>query len=98
MKRNSVILVGAVLALILAGCGGGGGGPAIAAATFEGPPATGAINTGSVLSVAGRSVDAALQSGSFGEITDFVGLTVVATTGPGKLGSGSVMKPGGGNA
>jgi hypothetical protein len=98
MKRNSLILVGAVLALILAGCGGGGGGPAIAAATFDGPPATGAINTGSVLSVAGRSVDAALQSGSFGDITDFVGLTVVATTGPGKPGSGRVMKPGGGNA
>lgn len=90
MKRDLAILVGVLLALILGGCGGGGG-----SAAPPGPPATGTINTGSVLAVAGRSVDAALQSGSFGGITDFVGLTTVATNDPGSLGSARLAKPSG---
>ncbi len=90
MKRDLAILVGVLLALILGGCGGGGG-----SAAPPGPPATGTINTGSVLAVAGRAVDIALQSGSFGGITDFVGLTTVATNDPGRLGSARLAKPSG---
>jgi hypothetical protein len=90
MKRDLAILVGVLLAIILGGCGGGGG-----SAAPPGPPATGTINTGSVLAVAGRSVDAALQSGSFGGITNFVGLTTVATNDPGSLGSARLAKPSG---
>jgi len=77
MKRIWTVTSGALLALFLSGCGGSGGGgtPALPPP----PPATGTINTGSVLTVAGRSVNAGLQSGSFGGITDFVGLTTVAS-------------------
>jgi hypothetical protein len=92
VKRDSVTLVAAMLALILNGCssGGGGGGPAPPA----GPPATGTINTGSVLAVTGRAIDAVFQSGGFGNITNFVGLTTAATNGPETLGKGIVTKPG----
>ena len=79
MKRDWAISAGALFALVLGGCGGSGGGGGSAPALPPAAPATGTINTGSVLIVAGRSVDAALQSGSFGGITDFVGLTAVAT-------------------
>jgi len=92
VKKGSATLGAAVLALILNGCsgGGGGGGPA----PPPGPPATGSINTGSVLAVTGRAIDAAFQSGGFGNITNFVGLTTVATGGPETLGKGIVTKPG----
>ncbi len=60
-------------------------------------PATGTINSGSVLTVAGRAVNAALQSGSFGDIADFVGLTSVVSSEPSNLGSGIIAKPGASN-
>lgn len=95
VKREIAILGSAMFVLILCGCGGGGGGPA--AAQAPGPPPSGAITTGSALTVAGRSVDAALLSGSFGDITDFVGLTAVSTSDPRTLGvaklSGNVGLP-----
>ncbi|MGI9204164.1 MAG: hypothetical protein ACR2Q3_09145 [Woeseiaceae bacterium] len=103
MNRVTVLSGSAVLALVLSGCGGGGGGGGIpsAAAVADPPlpsePATGTINSGSVLTVAGRSVNAALQSGSFGDIADFVGLTAVASSGPSSIGSGAIAKPGGSN-
>jgi len=103
MNRVTVLSGSAVLALVLSGCGGGGGGGGIpsAAMVAEPPlpsqPATGAINSGSVLTVAGRTVNAALQSGSFGDIASFVGLTTVTSSGPGKIGSGAIAKPGGSN-
>ena len=92
VKKNSAALGAAILALIFSGCGGssGGGGPAAP----PGPPATGTINTGSVLAVSGRAVDAAFQSGGFGNITNFVGLTTVATGEPVTLGKGIVTKAG----
>ena len=90
MKSAGVIPITAVLALVVGGCGGSSGGPIVAMP--PGPPATGTINTSSVLTVAGRSVDAALQSSSFGDITNVVGLTV-ATNEPGTLGAGQLQKP-----
>ncbi len=88
VKKNSAALGAAILALIFGGCGGGGGGGGPAAP--PGPPATGTINTGSVLAISGRAVDAAFQSGGFGNITNFVGLTTVATGDPVTLGKGIV--------
>lgn len=70
--------------LVVTSCGSGGGSNVPQA---PGPTPTGAITTGSALTVAGRSVDVALQSGSFGDITSFVGLTTVSTSGTGTLGS-----------
>lgn len=72
MNKAKFISAGAVL--LLAACGGGGGGGSSAP---PGPPATGTINSGTVLLVAGRSTDSVLQSGLFGTITDFVGLTSI---------------------
>ena len=69
--------------LVLAGCGGGGGGTP----PPPGPPPTGNISTSTVLAVASRAVDIALQSGGFGTITDIVGLTVADS------GSAGVSKP-----
>jgi len=102
MNRVTAVLGGTLLALVLTGCGGGGGGggaspAAPAEPTLPSQPATGTINSGSVLTVAGRTVNAALQSGSFGEIANFVGLTTVASSKPGNLGSGIIAKPGGSN-
>jgi hypothetical protein len=91
VKKNSAALGAAILALIFSGCGGGGGG---GPAPPPGPPATGTITTGSVLAVAGRAVDLAFQSGGFGNITNFVGLTTVATGEPETIGKGIVTKPG----
>jgi hypothetical protein len=92
MKKDSAALGGALLALVLSGCGGGGGdGPA----PPPGPPATGTINNGSVLAVSGRSANAAFQSSKFGDITNVVGLTTLATHDPAILGSGIVSKSGG---
>jgi hypothetical protein len=82
-------LGGALLALVVGGCGGGGGGASIPLPP-PGPAATGTINNGSVLAVSGRSAAAAFQSSRFGIITDVVGLTTVGTSGP-----GIVSKPGG---
>ena len=92
VKKNSTALGVAILALIFSGCGGGGGGGG--PAPPAGPPATGTINTGSVLAVTGRVVDAAFQSGGFGNITNFVGLTTVATGEPETLGKAIVTTPG----
>jgi len=92
VKKNSAALGAAILALIFSGCGGGGGGGGPAAPA--GPPATGTINTASVLAVSARVVDAAFQSGGFGNITNFVGLTTVATGDPVTLGKGIVTKAG----
>jgi len=92
VKTSSAALGAAILALVLGGCGGGGGGGG--PAPPAGPPATGTINTGSVLAVSGRAVDAAFQSGGFGNITNFVGLTTVAANDPIPLGAGIVTKPG----
>ena len=92
VKKNSAALGVAILALIFSGCGGGGGGGG--PAPPAGPPATGTINTGSVLAVTGRAIDAAFQSGGFGNITNFVGLTTVATGEPETLGKGIVTKAG----
>lgn len=92
VKRNSVALSAAIFALLLGGCGGGGGGGAPAAP--PGPPATGTINTGSVLTISGRAVDAAFQSGGFGNIINFVGLIPVASGDTVILGAGNVTKPG----
>lgn len=86
-------MTSAVLMLILAACGGGGGGAATPVAP-PGPAATGTINTGTVLVVAGRSVDAVFQSGGSGDITSFVGLTMVSSSGPGGAKSGIAAKPG----
>lgn len=94
MNRGWAIFSGTLLALVLGGCSSGGGG-GVPPALPVGLPATGTINTGSVLTVAGRSVDAALQSGSFGDITDFVGLTTVSTTDKSNLGSGKLANPAG---
>jgi hypothetical protein len=88
MNRRMVLTGGALLALTLGGCGGGGGGAP------PGPTPTGTINTRSALDIAGRAVDLALQSGSFGGITDFVGLTVVSASEPGSVGGGRLTKPG----
>lgn len=93
VKNVSVVLGSTLIALIAGGCGGGDSAPAAP----PGPLPTGTINTGSALTVAGRAVDAALQSGSFGNITDYVGLTTVATNDPGNLGSGRLMKIAGWN-
>lgn len=95
VKKNSAALGAAILALVFSGCGGGGGGGG--PAPPPGPPATGTINTASVLAVSGRVVDAAFQSGGFGNITNFVGLTSVATGEPMTLGKGIVTEPGVGN-
>jgi hypothetical protein len=92
VKKNSAALGAAILALIFSGCGGGGG--AAGPPPPPGPPATGTINTGSVLAVTGRVVDAAFQSGGFGNITNFVGLTTVATGEPETLGKAIVTTPG----
>jgi len=92
VKKNSAALGAAILALIFSGCGGGGGGGG--PAPPAGPPATGTINTVSVLAISGRAVDAAFQSGGFGNITNFVGLTTVATGEPATLGKGIVTTPG----
>jgi hypothetical protein len=89
MKRHTIFAGIALLSGALGGCGGGGGG----AASSE-PEPTGTINAGSTLAVAGRAVDLALQSGSFGGITDFVGLTVAPTGDSGSLGGGRLTKPG----
>ena len=89
MTRITRLFGGALLVLALSGCGGGGGGAP------PGPAPTGTINTGRALDIAGRAVDMALQSGTFGGITDFVGLTVVPTGTSGSLGGGRLMKPGG---
>lgn len=97
MKRCQAILISALFAMILGGCGGGGGGGVPSALELIDTPATGTINTGSVLTVAGRSVDAALQSGGLGDITDFVGLTVAGTNNASKLGVAKVLKPAGRN-
>lgn len=99
MKRDWAIFSGALLALILGGCGssGGGGGGAGAPALPPAAPATGTINSGSVLTVAGRSVNAGLQSGGFGDITDFVGLTTVATNDKSNLRSGKLANSAGWN-
>jgi hypothetical protein len=93
MNRVCLVAGGTVLAVLLVACGGGGGGGAPV-----GPAPTGTINTGSALAVAGRAVDIALQSGSFGGITDFVGLTVVSTKNSARLGGASVSKPSAPNA
>jgi hypothetical protein len=87
VNKGFVVLGTALITLIGGGCGGGE-----SATAPPGPLPTGTINTGTALTIAGRSVDAALQSGSFGNITDYVGLTTVATSGPGNLGSGTLMK------
>ncbi len=92
VKKNSAALGAAILALTFSGCGGGGGGGG--PAPPAGPPATGTINTGSVLAVSARVVDAAFQSGGFGNITNFVGLTTVATGDPVTLGKGIITKAG----
>lgn len=101
MNRVTAVLNGAVLALVLTGCDSGGGGGGIpttpAEPSLPSQPATATINSGSVLTVAGRTLNAALQSGSFGDIANFVGLTTVASSQPGNLGSGIVSKPGGSN-
>jgi hypothetical protein len=91
VKKNSAALAAAILALIFSGCGGGGGG---GPAPPPGPPATGTINTSSVLAISGRVIDAAFQSGGFGNITNFVGLTTVATGEPMALGKGFVTEAG----
>jgi hypothetical protein len=91
VTKNTAAFGAAMLTLIFSGCGGGGGGGPTAP---PGPPATGTINTGSVLAVSGRVVGAAFQSGGFGNITNFVGLTTVATGEPVTIGQGIVSKPG----
>ena len=88
MTRITRLFGSALLVIALSGCGGGGGGAP------PGPAPTGTINTGRALDIAGRAVDMALQSGSFGGITDFVGLTAVPTGAAGSLGGGRLMKPG----
>ena len=75
--------------LFLVACGGGGGGGSGAP---PGPPATGTINSGTVLLVAGRSAAGAFRSGLFENITDFVGLTSVAAGSPGAR-PGGATKP-----
>ena len=75
MNNDLRVVVSSLIVFILAGCGSGGGGPEQA----PGPTPTGTINTGNALTIAGRSVDAALLSGSFGDVTSFVGLTPVST-------------------
>lgn len=91
MKKTFVFLIGALVALGLPACGGGGGGSA-GPAPPPGLPATGTINSGSVLLISGRSVDAVLQSGLFGSITDFVGLTAIGADDPGRS-LGGAAKP-----
>jgi hypothetical protein len=89
MNRAFSVFAGATLALVLAACGGGGGLPPPPA----GPQATGTVNSASVLSISGRSVGAALQSGTFGSITDFVGLTGLVAGNSPRLSSGYSGKP-----
>ena len=84
MNRDSAALGVALLAVMLGGCGGGGG--SAAPAPPPGPTATGTINSGSVLSVTGRSIDAVIRSGSFGDITNVVGLTTIAAGEPANFG------------
>ena len=93
VKTSSAALGAAMLVLIFGGCGGGGGGGA--PLPPSGPPATGTINTGSVLAVTGRSMDAAFRSSRFGDITNVVGLTTVSASDPATLGAGTISKPGG---
>ena len=93
MNRDSAALGVALLAVMLGGCGGGGG--SAAPAPPPGPTATGTINSGSVLSVTGRSIDAVIRSGSFGDITNVVGLTTIAAGEPANFGGQISTKPGG---
>ena len=79
------------LALVLAACGGGGGGGG--PTPPPGPPATGPINSDTVLVVSSRAADAVFQSGGFGDITNFVGLTSVSANDAGGLAQGKVAKP-----
>ena len=88
MNRVCLVAGGTLIAVLLAACGGGGGGSAP-----PGPEPTGTINTGSALAVAGRAVDIALQSGDFGGITEFVGLTVASGKRSADLGGATVSKP-----
>lgn len=83
MNRVSGVVAGLILLFLLAACGGGGDAPP----PPPGPPPTGNISTSTVLAVASRAVDIALQSGGFGTITDIVGLTVADS------GSAGVSKP-----
>ena len=93
MNRFSAAIGTALIMLAFGGCGGGGG--SAPPAPPPGPPATGTINSGSVLSVSGRSVDAVIRSGSFGDITNVVGLTTVAASEPASFGAQIATKPGG---
>lgn len=93
MIRYSAALGALLLALVAGGCGGGGG--SAAPAPPPGPTATGTINSGTVLSVAGRSVDAVIRSGNFGDITNVVGLTTIAASEPARFGGDIATKPGG---
>ena len=93
MNRYSASLGSALLALMVSGCGGGGGGGA--PAPPPGISATGTINSASVLAISGRSVDAVIRSGNFGDITNVVGLTTMATGEPANFGAQISTKPGG---
>ncbi|MDH3441011.1 MAG: hypothetical protein OEM63_09680, partial [Gammaproteobacteria bacterium] len=91
MKRAFAIPASALVALLLAGCGGGGGGGG--PVPPPGLPATGTINSGSVLNVSGRSLDVVFQSSGFGAITQFVGLSTLSTSDPGGVRTASAAKP-----
>ena len=93
MKKNLAVPGSALLGLILAGCGGGGGGGG--PVPPPGLPATGTINSGSVLNVSGRSLDVVFQSSGFGAITRFVGLSTLATSDPGGVDTAATAKPAG---
>jgi hypothetical protein len=89
MQKDHLVAGGALLALATGGCGGGDG------AAPSGPEPTGTITTATALDIAGRAADLAFQSGSFGGITDFVGLTVASPQDAASLGAAKLAKPGG---
>ena len=92
--KTVIRIAGSFLFVIgIAACGGGGGGGG-GPTPPPGPPATGTINSGSVLLVSGRAADAALRSGGFGDITNFVGLTSIAAGSSGPR-AGESAKPAG---
>lgn len=90
MKKALVTFASVVAGLLLAACGGGGGGGG--PAPPPGLPATGTINSGSVMNVSGRTLDVVFQSSGFGAITQFVGLSTLSTSDPGGARSAGATK------
>ncbi len=83
MKNVLFGFCGTLLVLTLGACGGGGSGGTTAAPS---PPVAAAVsNSANAQTVAARSADVALQSGSFDGFIGLTGLTVTSTGGVSKL-------------